>query len=90
MDTIIFEDARLLPLVTDTTLTRCADLATHEDHYALTRKWPSISSGEEVLWGALDYLAGGDIPDVSLIAHKLDVGNAAVLAAVVDSIAGVR
>ena len=47
-------------------------------------------SGEEVLWGALDYLAGGDIPDVSMIAHKLDVGNAAVLAAVVDSIAGVR
>jgi hypothetical protein len=50
----------------------------------MARRWPSLSTGEELLWSVMSWLNGqGDLPDRDTLAARLDEGNyAAAVAAI--------
>jgi hypothetical protein len=76
-----------LLLRSSTCLALCTDIDSDSTgHVNVVRKWPSLSSGEEVVWSVLAYLNGqGNLPTRETLAAELDTRNyASVLAVLTD------
>lgn len=89
--TLYFTTAVLTPLVTETALARCTVTAwdPNADEWRVDRRWPSLSTGEEILWDILARLARRDpVPTEVLDRAKahLDDDNRRVLVDVLLSV----
>ena len=89
MDPLIFTSPTLLPLVQQTSLNRCTDLTRGDGFYRLDRRWPSLSTGEEVLWDLLATLARHDrvTPELERRLSHLDVEHMATVTEVLGAVA---
>lgn len=88
--TIRFTDDRLLPLVHGSALHRCTTLDRDGDQWVLTRRWPSLSTGEQRLWLLLNMLAEGSAPlDMDAVCSHLDAENESIARQVVARMTGV-
>lgn len=64
-------------LVHNSALTFCTEVATHRDgRITVTRSWPTLSTGEAVLWSLLESITSGPL---FAAFDKLDLHNLAVL-----------
>jgi len=86
---IRFTDDRLLPLVHGSALHRCTTLDRDGDQWVLTRRWPSLSTGEQRLWLLLNALSDGYVPtDLDALCSHLDAENELIARRVVANLVG--
>lgn len=78
-DTVIyFTNPILTPLVTETALAGCTTTTWAGDEWRVEKRWPSVSTGETILWEILSHAARRDPIPADLVdrAHaRLDHGN---------------
>lgn len=75
--------ADTLDLIHGTALAGCTTLGDDEGHVAVIRDWPSLSTGEELLWRLLAWVNGADDrPDWAELEAGLSVDNLPTVRAV--------
>ena len=87
-DTIRVLDHQLLATIDlrrNTALRDCTMITTESGMHAMTRNWPGLSSGEELLWEIAAWLNdAGPRPSWARLRDGLDVANLAAVTALFD------
>lgn len=87
-DFVVHAETALRTLVQFSALAGCTTTERIDDHWRVTKRWPSLSTGEAILWDCLTAMAVHHQPSHDLIerAHAhLDMGNRAALLAALDA-----
>jgi hypothetical protein len=76
-----------LALRNNSALGFCTDLDGDDAGMFITRRWPNLSSGEELLWRVLAWLNGAsNLPTRDDLAAGLDTGNLTAALSAIDGI----
>lgn len=77
-----------LDLVTTTALVDCTSMDAVGDDFALTLRWPGISTGERLLWRVAGWLNDADtLPADDDLRAGLDSSNYAAVARLLEDVA---
>lgn len=69
-----------LALRNESALSLCTEIDSDDEGVFFRAKWPTLSSGERLLWRVLDWLNGGrDLPSESDLRSGLDTANLAAV-----------
>lgn len=68
--------SRVAPIVAQSALRNCTDVTIDAYSVIVTRRWPSLSTGEQILWDLLESLVAGELSR----ALHLDDHNRALVA----------
>lgn len=75
-----------LALRNSSALAGCTVIDSDDAGVFIERKWPSLSTGEELLWRVLEWVNGGsDLPDDATLATGLDAVNLAAARTAIGS-----